>query len=207
MAQQLLRFRDRARLSAHQNPVLSIEGVNVPGQQPPSTPVAVPIFLSNSAQFIGPGDPNRCDPQGFLSAEVGLEVEVRLEIGGVFQDSDIVCVPGSEAPFGGVGTAETTLETTTPAEPGTFSFDVVAETARTGDLVGRATQSIQVTEAAQPAEPPDNGGNGNGNEPDNGGLFEGPILPCFLDPNRACETPETVLYGAAGALLLVALAG
>lgn len=205
LAMQLERTRDRFRVTGGataqqatvQQPgeVLSVVDVDFPAQQPPSSRVPVDVVLDNSALFVG-GDPNRCIGGELLGEFVGLEVTVTLEAGGAFQDSDTVCV--AAGPAAAFATAD--LSVTTPAEDGPFTFTIRAETASTGEEFFAEQRTIDVQTGAQPAPE-------ERDDEEDGGLFGGPILPCFVDPNRACARPEALAWGGLGLLAAIVLVG
>lgn len=182
----LATFRRRSRITAHQEAQVRFVDVDVPSQQPPNTTVSADVQLANDALLIGPNDPDRCST-GF-AGRVGLEVDLELTVNGSFADRRTgICVPS---------TGQTaTLQFVTPSEPGIATIEVTGELPGKDLSIGSRTATIDVVEGVP--EAPTNGD-------DDGGT--GPLLPCFLDPNRQCSPFEQLAFGGAAFFLVFLLA-
>lgn len=146
-------------------------------------------------------DPDHCVSKALAA---GLRVEARGRVGGG-QTSDRFCLPASTLTLGNTREFRVPIEGTSP---GTLEVTIEVVGRDSGNLLARETFAISVvgeeTGGETPGGIPDEEQDGGEDQDQNGG---GPLLPCFVDPNRSCARPEALGWGAAAVLLLVALVG
>lgn len=177
--------------------------VAVPSAVQPLSAVPVTTYINTSAAVVDGSDPDRCDGP---HPATGYAVDVTVTFTGDIIGGETRCV------IAGVpGTTEGVLVPFFVSSiEGTFHGNVTVEFATTGQVIANRPFEIVVDEDA-PAGPygpecvntPDCPvdqvcRNGECRDPPTSG---GPLLPCFLDPNRGCATPETIAWAFAGLLV------
>lgn len=130
-------------------------------------------------------DPDACDT-GFGSFGFRTRIEIRVD--GQVVDSRAKCL-GSDESFD---------FTTNLQQPGAHTIAVVAIGENSGNEFDRETMTVTVEE-----ETTRRGDFTSEDEESGDGLFGGPILPCFLDPNRECGTLQLVGFVGGGTALLL----
>lgn len=203
LASQLDRMRDRSRVTG--GAVANFRGRNavqirasVPSEVGPGQIVNASVIVS-PAQFVSDDlsvlDPDYCTPPNLFGK--GLNVDIEVRAGGQRLGSGRRCIPSIG------GERELPFSFTAPTSTGRSSFNVIVRGHASGNRLGADSFSFQVAE----------GGGGGGaptpadEDEDGGGPFDGPLLPCFLDPNRTCARPETLAWGSVGLLAAIVLLG
>lgn len=171
--------------------VISIDSVDFPPEVSPGGVVSLDFTIRNTQNSaICAPDPDSCISS---TLGAGLRIEAQLRGSGRVLDSTERCVTCD----GGTSTAR--LSFTAPPEEGTFSFEAVLVGSSTRNVLLEQRLSVEVTgEPNGGAEPPPDDG-------DDDSPFEGPLLPCFIDPNRSCDRTETIAWtlGALGVAAVV----
>lgn len=214
VVQQLDRFRERTRLSGGPRAHITSGEADLE---------VFPIFVPNTVQVgqdvgtitigvrnVGTSpsagtDPDTCIATGFTA---GLRVDIEVRRGA----NELAVEQGHCLADGGGNRAEVQVELGEATSAGTVDLGVRVFGSGSGNQLVQDSISFEIVESdggggngggdVQPPED-DNGDNGdNGDDP-----LDGPLLPCFLDPNRSCARPETIAWGGAGLLLLTLLVG
>lgn len=185
LAGHALRFRNRNRVIAElaRGDLVPIRSVDVQQTVPPGAQVPLTVTMGNTATIISPLDPDVCTAGGFN----GYSLEVDIELDGRNLGAQTKCVTA-------VGNVNYDFEFVAPTEPGAYTLTIVVRGNSSNNQLGFQELDVTVEETAP--QPDENG---------DGGLTGGPLLPCFLDPNRGCERFETIGWSAAGVLFAVAL--
>lgn len=174
---------------------LVIDAVRIPAAEAsvaPGEPVRCEFDVSNNALFIDAFDADRCDRDGNVChdesgdpniPDQGYCYEVVLEAG---WGEDAAVVECTQA-----GDSEMVSHTfTAPQAAGDYTLAYRLRMNGTGRTSETGSVQIRVRDTDGNGG---NGGNGNGDG--------GTLLPCFLDPNRACAFPEVAAW--VGLLILV----
>lgn len=158
--------------------VVSIGSFRMQSRVPPEERMTATVEIVNNAEYIA-ADPDACDT-GFF--QKGYQIDADLYVNGSFTDSLTACVPGMN------GSKEFTFEFLAPQQEGDYDVTIEAVGASSGNVAGSTSQTLTVDSDAPGNETP-------GDDNENSGGY----LPCFLDPNRACSTGETVAFAGMGA--------
>lgn len=182
---------------------VEIERVEVdPANVTPGGQVAVTVNLRETAAFVGTG-PELCNPPNPLSPS-GIAVILTVSLGDQQLDRE-VCVPVNNLTS---GSRDPTFRLTAPSLPKgvTESQERIDVSMQIRGKPNRSTSTSRiVTVTQQGRQQPRNQNGNNGNNGNNGGI--GPLLPCFLDPNRSCTRFETIAFGGLGVLMVILIAG
>jgi len=167
---------------------VSVGGLRMQSRVQPGTRMTAKASVTNHAQYIV-GDNDQCDA-GFF--QKGYQIDMELLVDGELVDNISNCVKGMG------GTLDVEFEFLAPTSSGSHTVEVRAVGGSTGNVGDSTQQTLTIDENAPPEENPDDD-NGGGNA----------VLPCFLDPNRACSARETLMFagigGAIGLVLLIAV--
>jgi len=170
--------------------VVSVGSLRMQNAVPPQERIQVTAEVVNNASVII-GDPDACDTGLFRK---GYQIDAELYVDGEFLDSITACIPGTN------GSKEFTFEFIAPKQEGDYDVTVKAVGASSGHVGDTLTETLTVDSEAP-------GGSTPGEDDDGSGAY----LPCFMDPNRACSTGETIAFAGMGGslalLLLLALVG
>jgi hypothetical protein len=165
--------------------VVSVGSLRMQSRVQPGTRMTVQATATNTAELIA-GDPDACDAGFFWK---GYQIDVELLLNGQLVDVVSDCVAGS----GGSLTGE--FEFITPSEPGTYDVEVLVRGADSGHVADSTSQTLTIEEDAPEEDNP-------GDDDEQGDSY----LPCFMDPDRACTTGETLTFaGMGGGMLLLFL--
>lgn len=202
-------FRDRVRrtspLSGAVTPreeftnLWHVENLNFTPEIKPGRNTAVSFEVTSNESFHDPTNPNTC---WTTNAALGSRVRAVLVVDGSDRTSDTECVRGGQA-------YEYQLSFIAGQDGTTHDCAIELRNAATGNTNTRREFQVHVTEDAVVGDCPpgfekDSEGNCVPSENGNGG--SGPLLPCFLDPNRSCGTPEVVAWGGLLLMMIVLIA-
>lgn len=178
--------RDGATMSADLGDVY-IEAVQQPGTLEVGGTKSFHFDIgADSTAF--PSDPDWCIASGFGD---GYAIDITARSGGGLLHAKNTCI---QAGF------------TRP--PQRFSFELTGSSAGTVEVrvavhgSGSRNLLVERTFQVEVIDPDGGGGGGNGGSVDPGdppggdnGDGGGPLLPCWIDPNRGCATPEAIAWG------------
>lgn len=148
----------------------------------PNTVMTARVTVRNSAEVIA-GDEDGCSSGPVLN---GYRLETSIKVDGEVVETRSNCIRGLN------GSKEYTFDVTTPTDGDSFelAYEVTGESS--GRTVASGSQRVELREEAP----------GQGDDRDGGG----PMLPCFIDPNRSCSGGDAVGFSALAALAIPALA-
>jgi len=189
-------LRSQSSIEAHGDPgQISVYPKKLNLRAPPNTLVTQHFQLTNGAAYVSGSDPDHCTTP-LTEFGGGLQVAVTVKVNGTRYGSNSTCI-GVAGAFVFARKKSFSITHYTPDQPGEYKVDYDFYLAGSGKHIKTIRKTLEVTGSAPkpPAQQPQqNGGSG---------LFNGPILPCFLDPNRACTTGSTIGYSAFGILALL----
>lgn len=202
-------LRDRARISENAvtayatNSQIRFGTIDLPSRVRPGEAIDADATLINNATIISPTDPNACNPGKLFVG--GLNVTVTVEVDGMREDSASACVPG----LGGSKKLDLSWYTENVQSSKTVQVSYIAKGTGDGRELARKTYTVIIEPEAptqdernEPDDDSDTTGDDNNNTDP---TKTGPILPCFLDPNRACTPGEQSTYAMAGGALGILL--
>lgn len=188
----------------------------------PAEPIAAPITLTNHGPHTGPrrrdqtyckDSRNTCTKGGFETDGYCVQIHIDPE-----WSAGLVTAPICHH-FNAIGSNTTTfggVELPAPFEEGTFNVDVWLESPD-GQTTDKLTRSITYQSGGSKGCQADgdcprgyicrDGACVQDPKNDDGGPGDGPILPCFLDPNRKCASPEMMAWGGFALMFLVVVLG
>lgn len=188
--------RGKKTVEAHGNPnAISVTPKKMNLRAPPNTDVTQHFQLSNSAAYVSGHDPDHCTTS-LTEFGGGLKVGVQVKINGTSYGQNATCI-GVAGAFIFARKKSFQITHYTPSKPGTYTVDYDFFLTGSGNHITTISKKLTVTGNAP--KPP----SGNNQNKGGSGLFSGPLLPCFLDPNRSCNTATTVTYSALGIVFVL----
>lgn len=182
------RSTSRSRTARAQRGDVAIVRVDVPEEIPVGQEETVIIGVEAVGQ-VDVFDPDHC-----VAADLGagIRTDVEVTVGPNRIASDTFCIPTGRVGTPGEREMQFGLR---GDEAGPVDLTVTAFGRGSDNRLDERTFTIDVVGE------PTNGGDG-GVSPTNGEDGTGPLLPCFLDPNRKCSRPESLAWAGLAVLLI-----
>lgn len=125
---------------------------NIQNTVPPNTNIQQVVEVRNDNFYVGPTDPNRCEPGIWSSLSGGLDINVIATVNGAQVATENTCVGAAQAGIG-ARRKRVILEMTTPQNVGDYTLEIQGYFAGTGKHLGTITENMTVKKGVKPENP------------------------------------------------------